>query len=340
MTANRRFTSQHGSQRVERQPSRDMDDRPTAPGRLNVDELRLLRAILDGIHVVHGIRALCIAVLIVLCSTARHADASCTVALEGDATIVERIRTEINDFADDLAPCLALWVQCRRNIGQLEIELHDELGRWSVRSFDTEGGAAAFIVSWSRRPLAPASASIDRRAALAAGPPGTLALSSPPSPSTVNDQPWHPELRTAFVAATGDFVSWATIAASMVQRTGRWRYGFTARGIARPVHWSADVEASFGRVQPLPGGLTVVGELVVGTTFIAENVPANTGYGARGSRAGLRARVGWPMTASLALEASVGLDYTSQEILEIDGFQTHNELHYFGQLDVGLRWMP
>jgi hypothetical protein len=84
---------------------------------------------------------------------AAAAPGACAIAVDGDATAAQ-IRQELLSFpaaGDD--PCIPLRVTCARQEQQVVINFTDELGRYVERRFDSPAGAAAFLISWSRRPI-------------------------------------------------------------------------------------------------------------------------------------------------------------------------------------------
>src|SRR3954463_14534320 len=81
------------------------------------------------------------------------ASAGCPIDVTGDPVIAHRIVDELALFVDDASPCLSLRAAGSAGNGGLTVELHDELGGTALRTFDSPAGAAAFLVSWSRRPL-------------------------------------------------------------------------------------------------------------------------------------------------------------------------------------------
>lgn len=111
----------------------------------------------------------------VLMLRAGQARASCALTLDGDADTVSRIRTSLAAFSDNTA-CVALRVHCALASGAIVLDLQDELGRSAHRTFASPDGAAAFLISWSRRPV------LDARAPLVA----TARPSSGAAPATAS----------------------------------------------------------------------------------------------------------------------------------------------------------
>jgi hypothetical protein len=274
---------------------------------------------------------------VVLCGLAGHAEASCPIALDGDAAAVDGVRAELHRFGDGEPPCVALWVQCRQNGNQLEVDLRDELGRSSLHLFASAAGAAAFLVSWSRRPLpARGPAATD-----ASAPPGLVAPRSPPgevATPDAQDGAWHPEISLDYVAGTGLRRQWGTLTVAVMKSSGIWRYGGDVRGLTSTLVSNAIVEPelAFGvhhalTPQVAASGEVVAGDLVVvrGDEIDAPDSVADHGIG--GVRAGLRAGVLWQVLAPLGVEVRWGYDIVRSP---------HGGLADVSHVALGLRWLP
>jgi hypothetical protein len=302
------------------------------------DDLRFVHAVLDAVDLIFVSRFVAIAIL---CLGIERAHASCAVALEGDPAVVEVVRAELAEFADDSAACLTLWVQCRKASDQLEIDLHDELGRSSLRLFASARGAAAFIISWSRRPLSMQTTAIERAARPAPQPPVASATSLAGS----QDQPWHLEVSVGAVAASGVHTLWAVTSAALVRRTSIFRYGGALRMMTG---WSlgnlvGEATANFGVADTTSEQLTASAELVVGGTVHGDHGDSpSTGvdYGADGVRAGVRAAVDRRLTASLELELGAGFDVVRQIDFPGPSFAPSVDYQLCMHLGAGLRWTP
>jgi len=278
-------------------------------------------------------RVVCIAVA-VLCFAAVRADASCPITLEGNAVTVDPIRAELGAFTEDGSPCVALWVACRKTGDQLEIELHDELGRSSERMFASPGGAAAFIVSWARRPLLPNLAAIQQAAPAIASSSRTAS----------SNRSWHPELGLAYLNASGHSSGWAVATVSVLKRASIWRYGGTLRGMLggneglyHQFYVNTEAEATFGVAHEPFNRVTVHGEVIAGgslITFTNEANPAD--YGARGPRIGARTTLGWQLRRSLLLEISIGYDFAWQSVEH--EFGVYDDVVGFRYAAGGVRW--
>lgn len=90
---------------------------------------------------------------VVLCGATSVARAACEVRLDGDPEVIAPVRQAIDGFGDDGATCVDLRALCSRDDAAIVVDLQDQLGRSVQRRFTTPEGAAAFLVSWSRRSL-------------------------------------------------------------------------------------------------------------------------------------------------------------------------------------------
>lgn len=279
--------------------------------------------------------------MVMLCCGVQRAEASCAIALGGDAAAIERVRSELDGFADDGSSCLPLWVQCQSIGDQIEIDLHDGVGRSSLRLFASPGGAAAFIISWSRRPLLAAPAASDRLAPPSATPPRAVAADR----SIFPDLGWQPALGAGYVASTGDLHSWGTITGSLTWDWGILRVGPAVRGIIGGVSGSDSAEAQvmLGVDRRVSRRFTEFYELTIGRTIVGESTNfRDLGYGTMGVRGTLRTALRWRLPASLELEAALGYDL----VRRVDGSSTlslsadPSLFAGFVHLDLGMRWVP
>lgn len=267
-----------------------------------------------------------------LCAMARLAEAGCPIALDGDAEVVDRVRAELGSFGDDGPSCVALWVRCRQNGAELEIDLHDELGRSSLHLFASADGAAAFLVSWSRRPL------LDLEAPT---PPGLVAPRRPPTPNPAaapdaQDPSWHPEIGLDYIIASSQYTAnWGALDLAMMNRTGPWRYGGDLRAITGGhvgTHFAIEPEIAFG-IQLAARQLTATGEIALGDIFTPRGNldDFSTNYSDAGPRAGLRSTVVWQATAPVGVVLQWGYELlakTGGGVLGMD------------HIGLGLRWLP
>jgi len=229
------------------------------------------------------LRAYLLPIAVVLFGAPSAARASCAIELEGDPDVIARIHDPLLAFGDDSVTCVDVRVLCSRDVDDIVLDLRDQLGRSVQRRFVTPDGAAAFLISWSRRPLPHAGTGLEPSAppiavsnAAApprpAPPPPRVATAAPP-PSMQAEAPddaslpslrgLAPEVRTAYIAApfgspSLDGLAGVVEVAALFQH-GAWRYGANARAItasvsqdhflqeASRVEWvGLDVEGVFG----------------------------------------------------------------------------------------------
>jgi hypothetical protein len=268
---------------------------------------------------------------------------ACPITLEGDAEVIDRVRAELGDFQDGGA-CVAVWARCRGTGDQIEVDLHDELGRSALHLFRSADGAAAFLISWSRRPLP------DR----APGPPGLVepGPSPAPAPPAQLDPLWRPEIGLAYVAASGAHSPWITATAAVTKHAGLWRYGGAGHiftGVNGPTV-TAEVEAALGVQTALLPRITVVSELFVGDAVVARGASfgGDMDYGAGGLRAGIRAGIDWQFSAPFGVELQWGYDvvqWSSSSATPAGSDGTSDVMRVWGlaapnHVALGLRWLP
>jgi hypothetical protein len=94
-----------------------------------------------------------IPIAVVLCGAASAAGAACALQLDGDPEVVSPVREAVDAFRDDGATCVDVHALCSRDDAAIVVDLRDQLGRSVQRRFTTPEGAAAFLISWSRRAL-------------------------------------------------------------------------------------------------------------------------------------------------------------------------------------------
>jgi len=281
---------------------------------------------------VHGIRTLCIAVVIAICALAGRAGASCAISLEGDAALIEQLRAELAIFGEDDAPCLTLWIQVQQTSDHVEIDLHDDLGRSTMRLFSSPGGAAAFIISWSRRPLIAVATADPPPPARPAAPPGLVA--APPglvAPS--RDSAFAIELSVGYRSAAGSHPHWAVSDVSVLWQSSIWRYGGTLHVITGPAggHVATEAAIRFGSGGTLASGIVLRGELVAANTLVGRfgDHAGNVDYAATGARIGPHAAALWPIARRFSVELGGGYDFVRLADATSWGFR---------YIDVGMRW--
>jgi hypothetical protein len=122
-------------------------------------------------------------ILVVVASsdTAGAAPDQCPISIDGDA-VAARVRDELLGFAGPGGEhCMPLTVACTQEQEQVVVDFTDEFGRHVERRFDSPAGAAAFLISWSRRPVLAEFAAPQRPATAARWQPAAgFALVNPP----------------------------------------------------------------------------------------------------------------------------------------------------------------
>jgi len=295
-------------------------------------ELDGFRATLDGIHVVHGLRTLCIAVVVAICALVGRAHASCAISLEGDPALIEQLRAELALFGDDGAPCLTLWIQVQQTSDHVEIDLHDDLGRSTMRLFSSPGGAAAFIISWSRRPLIAVATAGPPPAARPDAPPGLVAA-PPPASAGPRESGVRVELAVGYRSAAGSHPHWVVSDLSALWQASIWHYGATLHTITGPAggHVATEAAIQFGSAYPLASGLVLRGELVAANTLVGRfgSRAEDVDYAATGMRIGPHVAMLWPIAAQFSIELGGGYDLVHLADSSNWGFR---------YIDVGMRW--
>jgi len=285
-----------------------------------------------------GVRTLGM-IIATLCALAARAQASCPITLEGDGAVVDHVRAELRSFGDGEPPCVALWVHCRQTGTQLEIDLHDELGRSSLHLFTSAGGAAAFLISWSRRPLPEHAPD---------APPGLVEPRRPPSPAAIpaQDRRWHAETSVAYGFATGMHTPWVTTTTLVMNDAGLWRYGAGGLIIAGSggKTISVGVEAALGAQTALRPGLSMIGELFAADAVVARSagVDGELDYGAGGLRTGIRGVLAWQFSDAFGVGLEWGYDVVQSEVdpATTTGVTRFRGLALPTHVALALRWLP
>jgi len=272
---------------------------------------------------------------------ADRAEASCRVVIDGEAAAA--LRSSLDAFGDDGGLCLSLRVTIvQGDNGAFVVELHDELGRVARREFATADGAAAFVASWSRRPLPdhanpvapprPPPPAPPKRVAAATRPPPVIVYRAPPH--IANEDPSPPirplslevHLDYAFAKAIPYAVSPAI---DVVRRDGYLRYGGELRLIGADTgidQFDAAPGASYFASMvdvELVGTLGVIAqssrlsaraELLAGTAavFGVERPSGNDVLQTAGLRAGSRAAVALRLVGALWIQGGAGWDLLVQ----------------------------
>jgi len=203
------------------------------------------------------LRAYLLLIAVVLCSAPSAARASCAIDLEGDPDVIARIHAPLLAFGDDSVTCVDVRVLCSRDVDDIVLDLRDQLGRSVQRRFLTPDGAAAFLISWSRRPLPHAGTGLEPSAPPTtvaapmsnadapprpAPPPPRVAAAAPPPSVQAKEQDdaslpslrgLAPEIRVAYIAAPFGSPSLDGLASvvegAALLRHGSWRYGANVR---------------------------------------------------------------------------------------------------------------
>jgi hypothetical protein len=274
---------------------------------------------------------------------ARTAVADCAVELDGDPAVTAPIRIELGGYGSASGSCIAVHAACRGDGGEVQIELRDELGRTSQRWFASAGGAAAFIVSWSRRPLAGAAPGMD----IGAGPGATAPSAAPMTPTPTRDKPWHPEVDLGYVNSSNMISGWAFAGAAVMRQSGIWRYGVTLRGITEVSDLSylaIEGLAVIGVTSPIMPRWSLGLDVAAGGTLARAGEQAQGDYGAKGPRVAVRASLGWQLIPPIELQLALGFDVMHRSQAVPIG-PTDQLMHYedtmgFAHLDVAMRWLP
>ena len=206
-------------------------------------------------------RAYLLLIAVVLCSAPSAARASCAIDLEGDPDVIARIHDPLLAFGDDSVTCVDVRVLCSRDVDDIVLDLRDQLGRSVQRRFLTPDGAAAFLISWSRRPLPHAGTGLEPSAPPTttpavtnadtprpAPPPPRVAAAAPPLPvraevpddvNLASQRGVGTEIRTAYIAAPFGAPSLDGLAGvvegAALLRHGALRYGANVRAITASV---------------------------------------------------------------------------------------------------------
>jgi hypothetical protein len=283
--------------------------------------------------------------LAVLLASAPRTEAGCPIALEGEAPVVEQLRRELSSFEDDGTACVAVWVTCHQDGDHIAIDLRDDLRRSTQRSFTSAAGAAAFIVSWTQRPLQARAVVIrpPARGVLAGTADAPTARVTPPSksPNRWPSQPWHGELSGAYVRASGTVEDYGLLAASLLRRIAWFRLGVSIRLISDDQGLENDeAELTFGASEQLSEHLALRIELAGGRTMWRASTSPTSSWGQNALRGSARVMFTWEATPSLGLEIGGGID-TLRAMLDDAGL-LHNlgsgSFRGFAHVDLGMRW--
>lgn len=290
------------------------------------------------------IRALVIALLAARAVPAR----ACPIELAGDPVATAAIGRELARFGGDAGPCLALVVQCRLADGALTLELRDELDGRATRTFESPAGAAAFLVSWSRRPLA-----ATREHQVAPPPPSP----SPPSLSAPAPHPgWRNEVALAGILAPTNYAG--AVQVLRARTVAERQLGFGARALlaeqrddvvdadghehtAGTTYVGLQVLALYGfDYAPVARG-RLHGHVEAGASFVTHLEQSQVILAGLGPHAGVQLGAALQVSDALELELGIGVDLLLQRTLDLaeNPFGPSN-VYGFGHLHALLRWLP
>lgn len=291
------------------------------------------------------------AVLVALAAI-RPARAGCPITVRGSAEVARAVSAELQAFPADDLPCVPLVVRCVAGPEGIDIELRDTLGGIAQRSFATPGGVAAFLLSWSRRPVA--------------GPPGAAPVVPPPrvaarpaavaSARTASDMAprdpqrgWHAEVGAGGMLA-GALMGHLHVGALHAQ--ANWDIGFQLRGelgtaaetyyadgsSPKRMHLASHLDLVFRRRNVLPCinvAATVGGFLVTRHTDEADQIVAERS--SQGMSMATRAELDLPAVKHVEIVLGLGLELFDR----IGGspiFGTDTQPSLSAELDFGIRW--
>jgi hypothetical protein len=238
-------------------------------------------------------------------------------------------------------------VVCTSEAGKIALDLEDPLGGAAHRWFSSLEGAAAFLVSWSRRPLPQDGTDLERIAS-----PGATS----PTGAAAGDDRWRGEFRLAY--SGGPFVRgwWGAAEGAAVRHHGIWRYGAATRVMSSSVTQlffsdgqdvdvllGLEVEAVAG-VEWRSGRFMLRNEVAAGGAYLtAHSQQGALHFQTAGPRAGVRASLGLELAPTLWLDLSGGWDVLQQAIGDrsgldhvLDSDPIIDQMH----LEIGLLWAP
>jgi hypothetical protein len=289
--------------------------------------------------------------IVALAALAEPARAGCPIRIDGDPATAAALQGELAQFPDDGAPCIAVEVACAAEAGGVTLELRDELGGAAVRSFESPAGAAAFLVSWSRRPMVAAAPGT-----MPARPEAPLARAVAPTPGAARAR-WGFEARAAALAAPTALL--AAVDLGALYTAADRQYGLVVRAITSdttfepydlgfyaPAHWAyvATSIEGVGRFRgpalgPLRTRLELAGGGMVITRIDDETMATTSAYGVYGAT---RGAVSYPLAGGLAVELGAGLETLWQGGPSGRGRSPlgDGQILAYPHLEVGLRWAP
>ena len=286
-------------------------------------------------------RSLSLAIALSWCA-ASVARADCPIELRGLRDLVRSIAPAVAAFGDDRGSCVSVRALCTRQADVIVLDLEDTLGGRARRWFTSPEGAAAFLISWSRRPLPQDGTGLE--------------LLATPGAARASDGRVRGELRIAFTGEPFVHSWWGAVEGAAVRERGLVRYGAAMRLMSSSVtvrHFDAaehtevllgfDVEGTAGPV--VRGDRWMVrGEIAAGLGIItATSQEGSLTFQAAGPRGGLRASFAYELVPTLWLDVSGGWDLLYEAFSGhdspdhvLEGGPTFDQAH----AEIGLLWAP
>lgn len=259
-----------------------------------------------------------------LVTSASAAPDQCPISVDGDA-VAAQVRDELHGFAGPGGEhCMPLTVACTQEQEQVVVDFTDEFGRHVERRFESPAGAAAFLISWSRRPV-------------------LAELAAPKQPATAAR--WQPAAGFALVNLNGDRA--LTAISLSLTRHDINRDPNRYLGVGFRYAWTdgfedaVDLLLVYGWVHNSPKYLRRL-EAIAG--FGAMTVPSSQDFLTEtlsGLRTGVRAAIGTNLVEDVAIELGVGVDMlvaANNEFTSSSPEALGLELPILTHVGVQLRW--
>lgn len=288
--------------------------------------------------------------LAIIAIVAARADA-CPIELAGDPAATNAIAGELAAFGNDAGPCLALEVQCRIVDGAIAIDLRDELDGRATRTFESPAGAAAFLISWSRRPLA-----VGERAVAPQAPPPTPPTATPPTATPPRDTTWRNELALAGILTTTNRIG---AVQGLRTRTANGReFGVGVRALvgeerndyedtegnehfAGTTYLGLQALALYGFTTAPTAWSRVHGHVEGGATFLSQLDQSQISMSGAGPHLGVHVGAALQIGDELELELGLGVDLLLQRTLDVARNPLGpSNVYGFGHLHAIFRWLP
>lgn len=294
-------------------------------------------------------RRIAYAVAVLLCARRAWAAPRCPIELRGEPEVTAPIVAELATFADDGSPCVALAITCSARDGALVIALRDAFGGEAQRAFETPAGAAAFLVSWSRRPIMLVAGTDRAPAATVAAPPPVVV-----APREPRVEAWRIEVALGGILTDRNATVGLHVMAKRVA-PDHWR-GLGARVLTagsrdevidasngwyyeRPIDVGGQVFAAYGFHGAPLRHVRLHLDFEVGGSILTQDTPDNSlQLNGMGLYAGMRAGIG-VNTRYVELDLAAGLDALVQLPVALDHspFGT-GTVYGYPHLDLVLRW--